>query len=40
MIQGETLGLAALFIVACIGGKYLAAQSARPLLGATSSRPA
>ena len=38
MIQGETLGLAALFIVACIGGKFLAAQSSRPLLGASGEQ--
>ena len=38
MIQGETLGLAALFIAACIGGKFLAAQSSRPLLGASGEQ--
>jgi Kef-type K+ transport system membrane component KefB len=38
MIQAETLGLAALFIAACIGGKFLAAQSARPLLGASGQQ--
>src|SRR5262249_688705 len=33
MADGETLGLAALFIVACFGGKLLAALLTRPLLG-------
>jgi Kef-type K+ transport system membrane component KefB len=35
MIQPSTLGLAALFIVASTGGKLIASQLARPLLGAT-----
>jgi Kef-type K+ transport system membrane component KefB len=35
MFEPETLGLAALFIVACMGGKVIAAQLTRPLLGAT-----
>jgi Kef-type K+ transport system membrane component KefB len=38
MIQGETLGLAALFIAACIGGKFIAAQASRPLLGASGEQ--
>ncbi len=37
MFQGETLGLAALFIVACMGGKLIAAQLTRPVLGATAA---
>jgi Kef-type K+ transport system membrane component KefB len=36
MFRAETLGFAALFIVACMGGKLLAAQLTRPLLGATA----
>jgi hypothetical protein len=35
MFQAETLGLAALFIAACMGGKIVAALLTRPLLGAT-----
>ena len=35
MVQGETLGLAGLFILACMGGKMIAAQLTRPLFGAT-----
>src|SRR6185436_17283440 len=35
MFRAETLGLAALFIVACMGGKIIAALLTRPLLGAT-----
>ncbi|MBF6618947.1 MAG: cation:proton antiporter [Patulibacter sp.] len=35
MIQPETLGIAALLTVACLGGKGLAALLARPLLGFT-----
>lgn len=35
MFQGETLGLAALFIATCMGGKLIAAQLTRPLLHAT-----
>ena len=35
MFQAETLGLAALFIVACMGGKIIAALLTRPLMGAT-----
>ncbi len=34
MIEGETLGLAGLFVLACVGGKLLAALLTRPLLGA------
>lgn len=35
MVQGETLGLAALFILACLGGKFIAAELTRPLLKAS-----
>ena len=40
MFRGETLGLAALFIVACMGGKIIAALLTRPLLGRRRPRPA
>ena len=33
MVQKDTLGLAALFIAACVGGKLIAAYLMRPLLG-------
>ncbi|MGA7436263.1 MAG: cation:proton antiporter [Solirubrobacterales bacterium] len=36
MFQGETLGLAALFILACLGGKFIAAELTRLLMGATA----
>ncbi len=35
MFRAETLGFAALFIAACMGGKIIAAQLTRPLLRAT-----
>lgn len=35
MFQAETIGLAALFILACLGGKFVAAQLTRFILGAT-----
>jgi Kef-type K+ transport system membrane component KefB len=38
MVQVETLGLAAAFIAACLGGKLVAAQLTRPLMGATSAQ--
>jgi Kef-type K+ transport system membrane component KefB len=38
MVEGETLGLAGLFIVACLGGKMIAAQLTRPMFGATSGQ--
>lgn len=38
MVQPETLGLAALFIVACLGGKMIAAQLTRPLFKATPAQ--
>ncbi len=38
MVQAETLGLAALFILACMGGKLIAAQLTRPLLGASPAQ--
>ena len=38
MVQPETLGLAAAFIAACLGGKLIAAQLTRPLMGATSAQ--
>ena len=38
MVQAETLGLAAAFIAACLGGKLVAAQLTRPLMGATSAQ--
>ena len=38
MVQLETLGLAAAFIAACLGGKLIAAQLTRPLMGATSAQ--
>lgn len=40
MFRAETLGLAALFIVACMGGKIIAALLTRPLLGATAAEAA
>ena len=40
MVQGETLGIAALLIVACLGGKLIAAELARPLLGADRAQAA
>jgi Na+:H+ antiporter len=36
MVEGETLGLAALFIVACMSGKLAAALLTRPLMKATT----
>jgi Kef-type K+ transport system membrane component KefB len=38
MVKGETLGLAALFIVACLGGKALAAMLSARLLGFSRSQ--
>ncbi|MFA9400866.1 MAG: cation:proton antiporter [Acidobacteriota bacterium] len=38
MFQLDTLGLAALFVVACLGGKFIAAQLTRPVMGATGSQ--
>lgn len=38
MFRGETLGLAALFVLACLGGKFVAAQLTRFLLGATGAQ--
>jgi Sodium/hydrogen exchanger family len=38
MIEGETLGLAALFIAAALGGKFIAAQLTRPLFGADGAK--
>ncbi len=38
MFQLETLGLAALFTVACLGGKFIAAQLTRLILGATAAQ--
>ncbi|MCB0828145.1 MAG: cation:proton antiporter [Solirubrobacterales bacterium] len=38
MFQLETLGLAGLFIVACLGGKFIAAQSTRLILGANGAQ--
>ena len=38
MVEPETLGLAAGFIAACLGGKLVAAQLTRPLMGATSAQ--
>ena len=38
MFQLETLGLAALFVIACLGGKFIAAQLTRPLMGATAAQ--
>ena len=35
MFEGETIGLAALLIVACLGGKYIAGQLTRLILKAT-----
>lgn len=35
MFQFETLGLAALFVLACLGGKFIAAQLTRLVMGAT-----
>jgi hypothetical protein len=35
MLRAETLGLAAVFVAACLGGKLLAALLTRPLLGAS-----
>jgi Kef-type K+ transport system membrane component KefB len=40
MFEGETLGLAALFLAACMGGKLIAGQLTRPLLGATPAEAA
>jgi Kef-type K+ transport system membrane component KefB len=36
MVEGETLGLAALFVAACMLGKLAAAQLTRPLFGASA----
>jgi Kef-type K+ transport system membrane component KefB len=38
MVKGETLGLAGLFIVACLGGKALAAQISARLFGFSRSQ--
>jgi len=38
MFQLETLGLAGLFIVACLGGKFIAAQSTRLILSANGAQ--
>jgi Kef-type K+ transport system membrane component KefB len=38
MVQGETLGLAGLFIVAALGGKLIAAMLTRPLYGADTQK--
>ncbi len=38
MVEPETLGLAGLFIVACLGGKMIAAQLTRPLYHATPAQ--
>ena len=38
MVQAETLGLAAAFVAACLGGKLVAAWLTRPLLGATAGQ--
>ena len=40
MVEGETLGIAALLIVACLGGKALAAAATVPMLGADRPRAA
>jgi Kef-type K+ transport system membrane component KefB len=36
MLQAETLGLAVVCVAGCMGGKLVAAQLTRPLLGATT----
>ncbi len=38
MVKGATLGLAALFIAAALGGKFIAAQLTRPLFGADKDK--
>jgi Na+:H+ antiporter len=38
MLQGETLALAGLFVAACLGGKLVAAELTRPLLGASAAQ--
>jgi hypothetical protein len=38
MVQGQTLGLSALFIAAAMGGKFIAAQLTRPLLRADGAK--
>lgn len=40
MVEGKTLGLAALLTVACLGGKGIAALLSRPLLGFTKGEVA